>query len=146
MTEEDKPVELILAGQSYRVYLELLVSDEPLGVREIQRRLGFKSPSTAKHHLDRLVRLGLAEKTPDGKYVAKQLGSGFLSAYIIVSGRLVPRLLPVSLGGLAGLLTYIILYYPKIDPVILGLAGVIDIITLYESLRLYLMAKKLTNK
>lgn len=143
---EDEPVELILAGQSYRVYLELLVSDEPLGVREVQRRLGFKSPSTAKHHLDRLVRLGLAEKTPEGKYIAKQLGKGFLSAYIVVSGRLVPRLLPVSLGGLAGLITYVILCHPRIDPVILGLASVIDAITLYESLRLYLTAKKLTNR
>lgn len=139
----EEPVELILAGQSYRVYLELLVSDEPLGVREVQRRLGFKSPSTAKHHLDRLVRLGLAEKTPEGKYVAKQLGKGFLSAYIVVSGRLVPRLLPVSLGGLAGLIAYTILYYPRIDPVLLSLAGIIDAVTLYESIRLYLMARKL---
>jgi predicted transcriptional regulator len=44
----------------------LLLKNDEVGVRELQKVLGFKSPSTAKHHLDRLVELGLAEKTLNG--------------------------------------------------------------------------------
>ncbi len=100
---DEVPVELVLGGQALRVYLELLLSKEPLGVRELQRRLGFKSPSSAKHHLDRLVRLGLVAKTFDGRYRAVESRTSILSAYTMIAGSFIPRIIPVAAGLLAGI-------------------------------------------
>ncbi len=137
------PVELILGGQSLRVYLELLVSREPLGVRELQRRLGFKSPSSAKHHLDRLIRLGLVEKTIDGRYRAVESKTSILSAYMLVAGSMIPKLIPIAAGVLAGVVAYIIVFFPRIDliPVVLALAA--DIVLWIEGVRLLRYARRL---
>ncbi len=137
------PVELILGGQSLRVYLELLVSREPLGVRELQRRLGFKSPSSAKHHLDRLIRLGLVEKTIDGRYRAVESKTSILSAYMLVAGSMIPKLIPIAAGVLAGVIAYIIVFFPRIDliPVVLALAA--DIVLWIEGVRLLRYARRL---
>ncbi|MEB3755371.1 MAG: hypothetical protein GSR79_00700, partial [Desulfurococcales archaeon] len=53
---------LATGGTSLRVYLYLLQVNRPIGIRELQRSMGFKSPTTARHHLERLVDLGLVEK------------------------------------------------------------------------------------
>jgi len=135
------PVELILGGQSLRVYLELLTSKEPLGVRELQRRLGFKSPSSAKHHLDRLIRLGLVEKTLDGRYRAVESRLSILSTYILIAGSLIPKLIPIAAGVLAGIVSYIILFYPDIDVIPLTLAVVADVILWFEGIKLLRYAR-----
>jgi len=135
------PVELILGGQSLRVYLELLVSKEPLGVRELQRRLGFKSPSSAKHHLDRLIRLGLVEKTLDGRYCAVESRLSILSTYILIAGLLIPKLIPIAAGVLAGIISYTILFYPDVDVIPLALAIVADAILWFEGIKLLRYAR-----
>lgn len=135
------PVELVLGGQALRVYLELLVSKEPLGVRELQRRLGFRSPSSAKHHIDRLIRLGLVEKTLDGRYRAVESKTSILSAYTLIAGSLIPRLIPIAAGVLAGIIAYILVFYPDIDPIPLALALIADIILWVEGIRLLRYAK-----
>ncbi len=137
------PVELVLGGQSLRVYLELLVSREPLGVRELQRRLGFKSPSSAKHHLDRLVRLGLVEKTFDGRYRAVESKTSILSAYVLIAGSMVPKLIPIAAGVLAGIVAYIIVFFPRIDLIPVVLALVADIVLWIEGIRLLKYARRL---
>lgn len=135
------PVELILGGQSLRVYLELLVSGEPLGVRELQRRLGFKSPSSAKHHLDRLIRLGLVKKTLDGRYRIVESRLGILSTYMLIAGSLIPKLIPIAAGVLAGIISYAILFYPNIDVIPLALAVVADAILWFEGIKLLRYAR-----
>ncbi|MEM0227055.1 MAG: hypothetical protein QXF46_09295, partial [Thermofilaceae archaeon] len=62
------PVEV--SGTLARVYFALLKSGRPLGVREVQRLAGLSNPSSAKHYLDRLVEMGLAERMQEG-YVAR---------------------------------------------------------------------------
>ncbi len=101
MGEEGEAVDPLekLGGTALRVYLHLLLAGRPLGVREVQRRLGFASPSTARHHLERLVQLGLAVKTRDG-YRAKPPTRGPLALYVAVRG----RLLPLSTAALAATL------------------------------------------
>ncbi len=78
----------------------------------MQRALGFKSPSTARHHLERLVELGLAEKTSEG-YVALH-PRGLLGEYVLVRGRIVPRN-ALALGFTLGA-TIAYMLVPEPDP------------------------------
>ena len=70
----DLPViESQLKGKTLLVYWHMLGSPHSkIGVREIQRSLDFSSPSVAAHHLDKLLSLGLIEKTGTGEYFLTQ--------------------------------------------------------------------------
>ncbi len=142
---DEVPVELVLGGQALRVYLELLLSKEPLGVRELQRRLGFKSPSSAKHHLDRLVRLGLVAKTFDGRYRAVESKTSILSAYTMIAGSFVPRVIPVAAGLLAGIVAYMVVSFPYTDWVPVGLALVGDLFLWVEGIRMFKYFRRLVK-
>lgn len=96
--EERDPLQL-LGGTALRVYLYLLRHRDPVTPRELQRAMRFRSVSTAYHHLERLLRLGLVEKRGEG-YVARR-PSGLLSLYVSIRGRLVPRKL-VEAAALTG--------------------------------------------
>ncbi len=122
-----------LAGSSIEVYLYLLEKRGPAGVREVQRALGFRSPSTAKHHLERLVELGLAEKR-EGGYVALP-PRGLLGEYLVIRGRLVPRS-TVLTGFLASsTLAYILL--PGRDPVASVVLAVATLLSAWNTYTLY---------
>jgi len=73
-------IESQLKGKTLLVYWFLLKSHEsPVGVREIQRELGFSSPSVSAHHLNKLHSLGLVEKTIQGEYIlAREVKVGVL--------------------------------------------------------------------
>ncbi|MFW9804623.1 MAG: winged helix-turn-helix domain-containing protein, partial [Candidatus Thorarchaeota archaeon] len=62
---EDKDIEELLKGRTMSVYSLLLTRDQ-MGVREIQRELGFSSPSLSKHHLQKLEAAGLVSKNAHG--------------------------------------------------------------------------------
>ncbi len=50
-----------LKGNTLRVYWALLSTDDGIiGVRELQRELGFSSPALAAYHLNKLVDFELA--------------------------------------------------------------------------------------
>jgi len=70
---DDALVEAKLRGRTLLVYWFLLRSPRlSVGVREVQRALGFSSPSVAAHHLEKLVSLGLVEKRVTGEYVLRR--------------------------------------------------------------------------
>lgn len=131
------PIET-LAGTSLEVYLYLLEKEGPAGVREVQRALGFRSPSTARHHLERLVELGLARKTSEG-YIALP-PKGLLSNYVIVKGRLLPRAFFTAGFTVAAALAYILM--PGRDPVAAVLLAMIAAMTTWDALELYKSAPK----
>lgn len=110
--EEPDPLEA-LSGTGLRVYLYLLLENRPLGVRELQRRMGFSSPSTARHHLERLASMGLVEKTREG-YRAKPPRRGLLRIFIVTRGRLVPVSLASTVFTAVATLVYALL--PGRDP------------------------------
>ena len=115
MKDEEAP-ELILASETLRVYLELLKSGNPVGVRELQRKMGFRSPGSSKYHLDKLVRLGLAERTPNGMYKAKASSRlSILSLYVSILGLLIPKMLIYASFITGALLCYIVLLYPHLN-------------------------------
>lgn len=76
-----------------KVYLYLLKYGKAAGVREIQKELGFSSPSVAFHHLDKLVNLGVVEKDQYERYVLmKKVDAGILQAFVSIRGFTLPRL------------------------------------------------------
>ncbi len=62
------------------------------GIREAQRSLGFKSPSLAQYHLEKLVALGLAMKDGSGDYVlAREVKIEALEQFLKVGSYIIPR-------------------------------------------------------
>ncbi len=117
----------------------LLTSEEPLGVREVQRRIGFRSPSTARHHLERLVELGLAYRTGGG-YKARKPREGMFAAYIIYRGKLLPRNLFIAAFSAGASAAYTLA--PGSDPVA---AIAMWIITGLLTIDSYLMWRTIKN-
>lgn len=86
-------VEYALRGKTLTVYLYILKHGKAVGVREVQKSLGFSSPSVAFHHLDKLVELGVVEKDEYERYVlAKKVDTGILSSFVSIGGLTLPRL------------------------------------------------------
>lgn len=120
----------------------LLLTQERLGVREIQRALNFSSPSLALHHLTKLVELGLIEKDNYGDYsVKKVVRAGSLSLFVKVGRRLLPRFLflVTLFVGMLAVYVYAYLEWPPTgrDVMFVSLCLVATIIVLYESWRVW---------
>jgi predicted DNA-binding transcriptional regulator len=89
---EDR-IEYELRGKTLKVYLYLLRQGKPVGVREVQRSLGFSSPSVAFHHIEKLTRLGVVEQDSMGDYIiSKKVDPGILQAFVNVGRFSLPRL------------------------------------------------------
>jgi len=90
--ERDR-VDYELRGKTLQVYLYLLRHGKAVGVREIQKELGFSSPSVAFHHLDKLINLGIIERDEYERYVlVKKVDTGILHSFVNVAGLTLPRL------------------------------------------------------
>lgn len=105
-------VESNLKGKTLLVYWYLLRSPEfKAGVREIQRSLGFSSPSVAVHHLNKLQDLGLVRKTGTGDYVlVQEVKVGILKFFTRLGRFLVPRYLFYSVFFTTMLIMYVLFY------------------------------------
>jgi DNA-binding transcriptional ArsR family regulator len=105
-------IESELKGKTLLVYWFMLKSQSsPVGVREIQRSLGFSSPSVAAHHLDKLLSLGLVEKNLRGEYfLAREVKVGVLRFFTRLGRFMIPRYLFYSVWFSTMLLVYLILY------------------------------------
>jgi hypothetical protein len=88
----DQTVANKLKGNTLRVYWNLLNSSvEFIGPRQVQRELGFSSPSLAVYHLDKLLDLGLVEKK-SGEYKIKEIVDvGVLKQFMKWKGVIIPR-------------------------------------------------------
>jgi hypothetical protein len=88
---DEEKIERELKGNTLRVYWFMLRSGGESGVREVQRALGFSSPTLAVYHLDKLVELGLLEKKY-GKYkLVREVKVGVLKQFMRVGSVLLPR-------------------------------------------------------
>jgi predicted DNA-binding transcriptional regulator len=105
-------IESELKGKTLLVYWHLLkASGSNVGVREIQRALKLSSPSVAAHHLDKLVSLGLVDKTRTGEYyITQEVKVGLLRFFTRMGRILVPRYLFYSVFFTTMLTAYLTLY------------------------------------
>ncbi len=85
-------IEDALKGKTMQVYLYLLREGKASGVREIQKALGFSSPSIAHHHLEKLISLGIVEKDSYDRYVlVRKVDVGILGSFVNIAGIALPR-------------------------------------------------------
>jgi len=112
-----------------------------VGVREVQRSLGFSSPSIAVHHLERLQDLGLVTKRGTGEYVLEgEVKIGILRFFMHMGRFLVPRYLFYSVLFSTMLTVYLILcVYTQIIPSFYALTfGLVGMLIFWvETVRLW---------
>ncbi|MGD0396916.1 MAG: hypothetical protein ABSB26_08460 [Nitrososphaerales archaeon] len=95
-----------LKGNTLRVYLFLL-SKGPCELRDVQRALGFSTPSLASYHLNKLIEAGYASRNSTGEYCSvKDVSGEVLEGFTRVGGALVPQLTFFSI-----LFTVVIIYF-----------------------------------
>ncbi len=131
----------LVQGKTMSVYA-LLLTHEPLGVREVARLLGFSSPSLALHHLNKLSDLGLIEKDAHGEYRAIQSVSvGALSLFVKVGSRLLPRFLFLATLVTVMLVAYLVLFvsFPLMakDVMFISLSAITIVFVVYEARRIW---------
>lgn len=100
----------VLRGKTREVYLLIIKSNQPIGVREIQRTLQFSSPSLVHYHLEKLKNEGLVKEEAGG-YVADKV---VLFQMIRFGGALVPRFFFYFLFFTLGAILEITLLMPPI--------------------------------
>jgi len=135
-------IESQLKGKTLRIYWYLLRSPSSrVGVREIQRSLGFSSPSVASHHLEKLLSLGLVEKSMTGEYfLVQEVKVGLLRFFTRFGRFLVPRYLFFSLWLSTIFFIYLVLYWPtgsihNIAAILFG--SIASFILWFETVRLW---------
>ena len=111
-TDDLAIIESNLKGKTLLVYWYMLRQpDFKAGVREIQRSLGFSSPSIALHHLNKLMDLGLVKKTKTGEYVlVQEVKVGMLRFFARIGRFLIPRYLFYSVFFTTAFVMYVLLY------------------------------------
>jgi len=127
-----------LRGKTLQVYLYLLRRGEAVGVRELQRALGFSSPSVAHHHLEKLKEMRLVSKDEANRYkVLEKVDVGILKMFILVGGRLIPRLIFYAVFLTALLTLYIIQSIPDINLHATVMGGLAAAFFWIETIRLW---------
>ncbi|MEM0118529.1 MAG: helix-turn-helix domain-containing protein [Conexivisphaerales archaeon] len=118
--DERQTIEYQLRGKTLKVYLYLLKQKREVGVREVQRELGFSSPSVSFHHLEKLVELGLAVKKENGEYeLVKSVDVGVLQAFTNIAGFTLPRLSFYAVFFSVIAFSYLALSQNYLDPIAL---------------------------
>ena len=105
-------IESQLKGKTLLVYWYMLRSSRSsVGVREVQRALGFSSPSVAAHHLNKLLSLGLIDQKGTGEYfITQEVKVGLLRFFTRLGRFLIPRYLFYSVWLSTMLIVYLIFY------------------------------------
>lgn len=131
-----------LKGKTLLVYWYLLhQSTHIVGVREVQRALGFSSPSIAVHHLEKLQDLRLVRKKGTGEYeLEEEVKVGILKLFAHMGRFIVPRYLFYSIMFSTMLATYLIVSlvsqsFPSYYALVFGVIA--SIIFWFETIRLW---------
>ena len=105
-------IESELNGKTLLVYVFMLKSKgSAVGVRAIQRKLGFSSPSVALYHLEKLADLRLIEKNAVGEYnITREVKVGVLKFFTRLGSVLLPRYLFYSVWFTTMLTVYLVFY------------------------------------
>ena len=92
MSVEDDEILSKLNGNTLRVYWAVLSKEDGIiGVRELQRQLGFSSPALAAYHLNKLVDFELVVNERGDYRLVREVKVGVLKQYIKLGSVLFPR-------------------------------------------------------
>jgi len=137
-----------ITGKRLQIYLELLRSEKPLGVREIQRRLGISTPSLVRYHLEYLEKADMVAKNDEGKYYAIKKKDSIISLFTVIGRALVPITTFFSVFTISFAVFIISLFWPPSLPEA-SLAFVCitsGLYMLYESYKIVSILKKELQK
>jgi hypothetical protein len=141
MASEEAYIESELKGKTLLVYLHMIKNpDEPVGVREVQRELGFSSPSVSSYHLNKLQDLGLVENIRGDYTLVREVKVGVLKQFVTVGGLMLPRYLFYAALMTTMLITFIIQrpLIPTRETITTLVMGVVpSIILWYETVRIW---------
>ena len=141
MASEDAVIESELKGKTLLVYMYMLRSPtEAVGVREVQRGLGFSSPSVSSYHLTKLLELGLVENVYGDYRVLKEVKVGVLRQFVTLGGVMLPRYLFYAVLVTTMIITYLIQrpFYPSPESITTLVMGLVPAIILwYETVRIW---------
>jgi hypothetical protein len=141
LSSEDAVLESELKGKTLLVYMFMLKNPrEAVGVREIQRKLGFSSPSVSSYHLNKLQDLGLVENVYGDYQVVKEVKVGVLRQFVSFGGVMLPRFLFYAVLITTMLITYLIqnplsINRRTVTTLMMGLVP--SIVLWYETLKIW---------
>jgi predicted DNA-binding transcriptional regulator len=142
--------QISFAATTWNVYLYILTSRDPVGVRDVWRELKLSSPSLAQYHINKLLELGMIAQTQEGKYVAsEEKRVETLRSFVLLYGKLIPRL--IFYGALiAGILAFYIIFWPMAwnfrDLTVIAVAVISIIAFFFEACIQYHSLKKGVQK
>lgn len=141
MGMDEAYIEAELKGKTLLVYLHMLKAEESrVGVREVQRDLGFSSPSVAAYHLNKLQDLGLVENEYGDYKLVREVKVGVLRQFVRLGGVMLPRFLFYAVLLTTMLITYVVQFpmastSQNIATLMIGLVS--TIILWYETAKIW---------
>ena len=109
MSSEEAIIESELKGKTLLVYMHMLKNPgDAVGVRKVQRELGFSSPSVSSYHLNKLQELELIENVYGDYKLVREIKVGVLRQFITFGGIMLPRYLFYAVLMTTMLVTYLI--------------------------------------
>jgi hypothetical protein len=141
MASDEEIIESELKGKTLLVYMHMLKHPgDPVGVREVQRELGFSSPSVSSYHLNKLQELGLVENIYGDYQLVKDVKVGVLKQFITLGGLILPRYLFYAVLMTTMLLTFLIQtpFFPSRGYVTTVMMGLVPTVILwYETIKIW---------
>jgi DNA-binding transcriptional ArsR family regulator len=141
LATDEEIIESELKGKTLLVYMHILKSKEPsVGVREVQRTLGFSSPSVSSYHLNKLKELGLVESIRGEYSLVREVRVGVLKQFVSVGGLMLPRYLFYAVLVTTMLATFLLQnpFRPTEQYITTVIFGVVPLVILwYETYRLW---------
>ena len=141
MSSDEEIIESELKGKTLLVYMHILKNPgDPVGVREVQRELGFSSPSVSSYHLNKLQDLGLVENVYGDYQLVKDVKVGVLKQFITLGGVMLPRYLFYAVLMTTMLITFIIQtpYFPSREYISTIMMGLVPVVILwYETIKIW---------
>ncbi|MCW4012747.1 MAG: hypothetical protein NWF07_07115 [Candidatus Bathyarchaeota archaeon] len=141
MASDEEIIESELKGKTLLVYMHMLKNpNDPVGVREVQRELGFSSPSVSSYHLNKLQELGLVENEYGDYKLVKDVKVGVLKQFITLGGVMLPRYLFYAVLMTTMLVTYLIQtpYFPSSQYITTLMMGLVpSVILWYETIKIW---------
>jgi len=141
VSSDEEIIESELKGKTLLVYMHILKNPgDAVGVREVQRELGFSSPSVSSYHLNKLQDLGLVENVYGDYQLVKDVKVGVLKQFIMLGGVMLPRYLFYAVLMTTMLLTFLVQtpYFPSREYVTTIMMGLVpSVILWYETIKIW---------
>ncbi len=141
MSSNEAIIESELKGKTLLVYMHMLKKPaKAVGVRKVQRELGFSSPSVSSYHLNKLQELGLIENVHGDYKLERMVKVGILRQFVTLGGVMLPRYLFYAVLMTTMLITYFIQspLHPTRETfttIIMGLVP--NVILWYETIKIW---------